>query len=105
MIAYDPNVRLNVEPDLQRWRDALDWMLTRATLLKISDEDLQLLRPGESAEAFAATALQSGVKLVVVTRGAAGAAAWTAQARADVSSEPVQVIEPSAPATRSRRHC
>ena len=44
--AYDPNIRLNVEPDLARWRDMLDWMLPRTHLLKISEEDLQLLLPG-----------------------------------------------------------
>ena len=45
VVAYDPNVRLNVEPDVQRWRDTLDWMLPRTTLLKISDEDFGLLYP------------------------------------------------------------
>lgn len=93
LIAYDPNVRLNVEPDLARWRAILDWMLTRTGLLKISDEDLQLLQPGASADAFAAAALRQGVKLVVVTRGADGADAWTAQAHASVPTVPVQVID------------
>ena len=46
LIAYDPNIRLNVEPDLARWRDQLDWMLPRTDLLKVSDEDLGLLLPG-----------------------------------------------------------
>jgi fructokinase len=93
LIAYDPNVRLNVEPDLARWRATLDWMLTRTGLLKISDEDLQLLRPGESPEAFAASALRQGVRLVVVTSGAQGAAGWTGQAHARVPTVPVDVID------------
>ena len=51
----------------------LDWMLPRTHLLKISDEDLQLLRPGdERRRSSPAAALRRGVKLVVVTRGAAG---------------------------------
>ena len=49
LIADDPNIRLNVEPDLARWRDQLDWMLPRTHLLKISDEDLGLLLPGTGA--------------------------------------------------------
>src|SRR5688572_19217837 len=43
LIAYDPNVRLTVEPELQRWRETLQWMLPRTHLLKISEEDLALL--------------------------------------------------------------
>src|SRR4051812_29465151 len=35
VVAYDPNVRLNVEPDRQRWRDTLQWMVGRAGILKI----------------------------------------------------------------------
>lgn len=93
LIAYDPNVRLNVEPDLARWRATLDWMLTRTGLLKISEEDLELLRPGQSPAGFAAAALGRGVRLVVVTSGADGAAGWTTQAHAHVPTVPVEVID------------
>ena len=93
LIAYDPNIRLNVEPDLQRWRDQLAWMLPRTHLLKISDEDLGLLQPGTAPEAFARNALAHGVKALVVTRGAEGAVAWTAQAQASTPPVPVTVID------------
>ena len=73
LISYDPNVRLHIEPNLAHWRLLLDWMLSRSQLLKISEEDLSLLRPGESVEQFCEQALQRGVKLVVVTRGQSGA--------------------------------
>jgi fructokinase len=76
VIAYDPNIRLNVEPDLQRWRDTLAWMLPRTHLLKISDEDLGLLFPGADAATLARAWLAAGVALVVVTRGGNGASAW-----------------------------
>jgi fructokinase len=81
LVAYDPNIRLNVEPDLARWRDALAWMLARAHLLKVSEEDLQLVRPGTTPEAFADEALAAGVRLVVVTRGEQGALGFTRAAR------------------------
>ena len=93
LIAYDPNIRLNVEPDLQRWRDQLTWMLPRTHLLKISDEDLGLLQPGVAPEAFARHSLAHGVKAVVVTRGAEGAVAWTSQAEASTPPVPVPVID------------
>jgi fructokinase len=94
LIAYDPNVRLNVEPDLAKWRDMLAWMLPRTTLLKISDEDLDLLLPGTSPPDFAAQALSLDVALVVVTRGAEGATAWTAAAGEVVQAPvPVDVVD------------
>ena len=32
VIACDPNLRLNVEPDLARWTDTVDWMAQRVHL-------------------------------------------------------------------------
>ena len=93
LIACDPNIRLNVEPDLARWRDQLDWMLPRTDLLKISDEDLALLLPDTAIDAFAARALAAGVELVVVTRGAHGATGWNAQGRVAIDPVPVQVVD------------
>ena len=93
LIAFDPNIRLNVEPDLQRWREQLAWMLPRTDLLKVSEEDLELLQPGTALDAFAAHALAQGVKAVVITRGALGAIGWTASGSATTPPVPVQVID------------
>jgi fructokinase len=93
LISYDPNVRLNVDPDLARWRGALDWMLTRAHVVKISEEDLGLLCPGASASDFCDRALACGVRLVVVTRGASGAVGGTASRRAAVSAPTVPLVD------------
>jgi fructokinase len=89
VISYDPNIRANVEPDLDVWRTTLQWMLPRTHLLKVSDEDLALLYPGRSIAQFAADALAAGTPLVVVTRGGEGAVAFTA--RGSVAVPPVQV--------------
>lgn len=78
LIAFDPNVRLNVEPDIARWREQFAWMLAHAHLIKISEEDLGLLQPGVALDDFAAQALTRGARVVVVTRGALGAVGWTA---------------------------
>lgn len=93
LIAYDPNIRLNVEPEIQRWRDTLQWMLPHTALLKVSDEDLGLLYPGVPAADLAAQWLAAGVALVVVTRGGEGAWAWTAQHHVAAAPVPVQVID------------
>ena len=92
-IIYDPNVRLNVEPRLERWRVAFDWMLPRSQLVKISDEDLGLLHPGEPAEVFAARVLGQGAALVVVTRGSEGALAWSKGAHANIGRVAVEVVD------------
>jgi len=93
LVAYDPNIRLNVEPRLEVWRAQIDWMLPRTQLLKVSDEDLGLVWPGLAPADFAERALAQGVKLVVVTRGAEGALGWTAAARAEAAPVPVTVID------------
>lgn len=93
LISYDPNVRLNVEPDLLRWRQVLDWMLPRTHLLKVSDEDLGLLYPGHDVDALAAQWVAQGVALLVVTRGGEGATAWTARHRVDVPAAPTTLVD------------
>ena len=93
LIAYDPNVRLNVEPRLEPWREFVQWMQPRTDLLKVSDEDLHLLFPGLAIADFAAESLAKGVKLVVVTRGAEGAVGWTASQKVEVPPVKVKVID------------
>ncbi|HRD95220.1 MAG TPA: carbohydrate kinase [Rubrivivax sp.] len=93
VIAYDPNVRLNVEPDLARWSATVEWMVRRVHLLKISSEDLSLLKPGVPPIEAAADWLTAGVSLVVVTRGGDGALACTAAGTVEVSAPPVAVAD------------
>jgi len=93
LIAFDPNVRLNVEPDVARWRAQLEWMLPRVDLLKISHEDLAVLYPELSLVGFAQRALEQGAKLVVITRGAQGALAWTVNSSVSIPPEAVAVVD------------
>lgn len=93
LVAYDPNIRLNVEPDVDRWRDALRWMLPRTDLLKISEEDLALLYPGVHPQALAPQWLAEGVALVVVTRGSGGALGWTARHSVAVPAAPSVLVD------------
>lgn len=93
LIAYDPNVRLNVEPDLAHWRAVVEQMASIAHLVKVSDEDLGLLYPGETPEQVAARWLSQGASLVAVTRGRHGASAWTRNAQAEVPSPETHVVD------------
>ncbi len=93
LIVWDPNIRLNVQPDLAPWRELLEWMLARCDIVKISDEDLHLLLPGTTPEAFAQRARAAGCSLVVVTRGAQGALAWSRTAHAEVPAQPAELVD------------
>ncbi len=93
VIAYDPNVRLNVEPDLSRWREVIDWMVPRTHLFKVSEEDLSLLYPGEPLQDLASGWLRAGAALVVITRGGEGALAWSNAGAVKADPVPVDVVD------------
>ncbi|KAI5914087.1 carbohydrate kinase [Thauera sp. 2A1] len=94
LIAYDPNIRLNVEPSVARWRERVDTLAGLAHLVKISDEDLHLLYgAGVDEAACAGRWLEAGCRLVVVTRGAKGASAWNARGRMDVAAPTVATVD------------
>jgi fructokinase len=77
LIAFDPNVRLTIQPDRAVWTQAVAWMLPKTDLLKISDEDIDLLYPNLAPQVFIEIALRAGVALVVVTLGGDGVLAAT----------------------------
>ena len=93
LVAWDPNVRLNVASDTWRWRDLAEWMLPRSHVVKVSEDDLAVLAPGATDESFATRALAAGVGLVVVTRGVGGASAWTRTEHARVAAVRVSVVD------------
>lgn len=93
LVAYDPNVRLNVEPDLARWRATVETMAALSHIVKVSDEDLGLLYPDSAPAEVARRWLSRGVRLVVVTRGARGSEAWTPTLHAVEAAAPVEVVD------------
>jgi fructokinase len=93
VIAYDPNLRLNVEPNLARWHDTVTWMAQRVHLLKVSSEDLELLHPGVPIRQVVDSWLQQGVSVVVVTLGSEGALGFTRSDSIQVDVRPVPVID------------
>jgi fructokinase len=91
LIAFDPNVRLTIQPDPGVWSDAIGWMLPVTDLLKISDEDISLVYPGRTPDEFIDMAIGAGVALVVVTRGGQGVLAATRAA--GMHALPAQKVE------------
>jgi fructokinase len=72
----------------------LEVLFPLADLVKISAEDLALLRPGTAPEALAADLTRRGVRLVVVTDGGEAAHGWTASGlRASATPPRVTVLD------------
>jgi fructokinase len=93
LITLDPNVRLNVEPDVALWRDRIAAFVAHADLVKVSDEDLELLYPDAAPADIARNWLQSGAGLVIVTRGPAGAEAFGAFGRIEAPGRKIVVAD------------
>lgn len=77
LISFDPNIRPTVVPDMTLWRDNTHALVPFTDVVKVSDEDLDLIAPGESIEHVARKWLDLGAALVIVTKGADGAEAFT----------------------------
>lgn len=93
LLSLDPNVRLNVEPKHEVWRQRIAELLPLVDLVKVSDEDLHLLYPDQRPEAVVENWLTQGPRLIALTRGGKGASLWSHQAQVDVSGRPVKVID------------
>lgn len=91
LISLDPNVRLNPAPDIERWRQRVEAMAAHAHLIKVSDEDLGLLYPGQTHETIAQRWLSQRCELVFVTRGGEGAEVFSRQH--GHASEPARSIK------------
>ncbi|WP_333833035.1 PfkB family carbohydrate kinase [Rubrimonas sp.] len=76
LITLDPNIRPTVEPDMDVWRARVAAFAACADLVKLSAEDLSALHPGVDPAEAARAFLDSGVKLVALTRGGEGATIW-----------------------------
>ena len=93
LVVLDPNVRPAAIADEQAYRDRVDRLLALATVVKVSDEDLAWLCPGEETEDAARGLLARGPAVVLLTRGAEGVVVLTADGRRAVPAPAVQVVD------------
>ena len=93
VVSYDPNIRPTLIKDRAAVLARLARMAALADLIKLSDEDLEWIAPGAAADAVAAAWLKAGAKVVTVTRGAEGAAAFTARERVEIAGINVTVAD------------
>lgn len=93
LVSYDPNIRPGYLPDHDRARRDVLMLVRAADIVKVSDEDLAWIAPGQDPGRVVADWLTRGAGLVIVTRGAGGAAAMTAAGGVEVAAPAVEVAD------------
>ena len=90
-MSFDPNVRLPLWDTPADCQAAIRAFLPAADLVKLSDDEVEFVTGCADERGAAEQLLAGGCKLVLVTRGAHGSAAYTqtAEAYADTLSVPV----------------
>ena len=93
-VSYDPNIRPFFLDDREAaWRDVLE-VGAGARLVKLSDEDLRLLRPDDAEDEVCRELLAgSRTELVVLTRGEKGAKAYTDGDTLEVPAPPTRLVD------------
>jgi fructokinase len=89
VITLDPNPR----PALGIDRGALERWLTRADIVKASQEDLAWLYPGQAPAQVAHAWRAGGAALVVVTRGGDGVFAAGPSGEVELAAQPVDLVD------------
>ena len=92
-IVFDPNIRPSVQPDRDLYEAAVEKWAALSAVIKVSDDDLAWLFPGQSIDDVANRWINDGAFLVVVTRGADGLVGYTAEARVEVPGVKVDVVD------------
>ena len=93
LVLVDPNVRPAIIRDRTAYLARLDRVLARADVVKVSDEDLAWLRPGEAPDAAGQALLALGAGVVLVTMGGEGVLVITRHGIEAVATPVVTVVD------------
>ena len=93
IVTYDPNIRPSLVRDAQAVRARVAELIGIADVVKASDEDLRWLHPDRDAIEVAREWVVGGPALVVITRGADGAIAVTADGEVAVPAVSTDVVD------------
>jgi fructokinase len=92
-IVFDPNIRPSVMPDRDLYEAAVEKWAALSAVIKVSDDDLAWLFPGQAIEDVANRWINDGAFLVAVTQGANGLVGYTAEGRVEVPGVKVDVVD------------
>ena len=93
VMFLDPNIRAGFITNREKHLARMKRMIALADIVKLSDEDLAWFGEKGSHDEIAAEWLKLGPKLVVITKGAHGADAYTTKATVRVPGVKVDVID------------
>lgn len=93
VIFLDPNIRTGFITDREKHLARMKRMIALADIVKLSDEDLEWFGEKGSHDEIAARWLTLGPKLIVITKGAHGADAYSVNATVRVPGVKVDVVD------------
>ena len=92
-IVFDPNIRPSVMGDHDLYEAAVEKWAALSSVIKVSDDDMAWLYPGQKYEDVAQRWLNDGAALVVVTRGSNGIVGFTADGAVEVDGAKITVAD------------
>ena len=92
-IVFDPNIRPSVMGDHDLYEAAVEKWAALSSVIKVSDDDMAWLYPGQKYEDVAQRWINDGAALVVVTRGSQGIIGITADGAVEVDGAKITVAD------------
>jgi fructokinase len=92
-IVFDPNIRPSVMGDRDLYEAAVEKWAALSSVIKVSDDDMAWLYPGQKYEDIAKRWINDGAALVVVTRGSNGIIGFTADGAEEVDGAKITVAD------------
>ena len=92
-IIFDPNIRPAVMGDRKKNCESVEKWVSISSVVKVSDDDLTWLYPGEDHVEIAKRWIANDVSVVVITHGADGLTGVTAQGVVKAPSVKVDVVD------------
>jgi fructokinase len=92
-IVFDPNIRPAVLSDRDQYEAAVEKWAAISSVIKVSDDDMAWLYPGQNYADVAARWINDGAALVVVTRGSQGIIGFTSEGSVEVDGAKITVAD------------
>lgn len=92
-VSYDPNYRAMLWKDEETAKKGMRSVLPYVDIIKISDEETELLTDEKDVKGAAKRLLGLGIKCVIVTKGSEGAYILSQKGEAEIKSKKVTVAD------------
>lgn len=93
LVSYDPNLRLALWPDAASARAGIKLGLSKADIVKISEDEVEFLTGIEDLEQAKDALWHDGLRLMVVTRGSNGCCFFTPGLQGEVETFKIKAVD------------